>query len=120
MAACALEEAGIATVISGCAHDIVEHVGAPRFLFNDYPLGNGAGRPDDPQNQLETARLALRLVESATAPRTIEKSPFNWNGKSNWKRDYSNADLLSPVEIEERRRAFDKAKQDTPEKPKVS
>ena len=43
-----LEAAGIATVVMGCAKDIVEHVGVPRFLFSDFPLGNAAGRPNDP------------------------------------------------------------------------
>jgi hypothetical protein len=45
LAARALEASGIATVIMGCARDIVEHVGAPRLLFSDFPLGNGAGTP---------------------------------------------------------------------------
>lgn len=117
MAACALEEAGIATVISGCAKDIVEHVGAPRFLFNDFPLGNSAGRPNDPVSQLEIARLALKLVETASKARSTEQSPFEWTGKKNWKRDYSNADLLSKADIEERRKAFDQAKKDAPAKP---
>ena len=40
LAAHCLETAGIATVIMGCAKDIIEHVGVPRLLFNDLPLGN--------------------------------------------------------------------------------
>ena len=40
LAARMLEENGIATVVMGCAKDIVEHVGVPRFLFSDFPLGN--------------------------------------------------------------------------------
>ena len=47
----ALEEAGIATVVMGCAKDIVEHVGVPRLLFSDFPLGNAAGRPRDQESQ---------------------------------------------------------------------
>ena len=38
---------GIATVVMGCAKDIVEYVGVPRLLFSDFPLGNPAGRPKD-------------------------------------------------------------------------
>ena len=53
LAARALEEAGIPTVISGCAKDIVEHVGVPRLLFNNFPLGNGCGLPGDTTSQLE-------------------------------------------------------------------
>src|SRR5438067_1047541 len=54
----------------GCAKDIVEHVGVPRFLFSDFPLGNPAGRPNDPQSQAFTLELALRVLEAAPAPRT--------------------------------------------------
>src|SRR5262245_31029659 len=43
LAARALEASGIATVVMGCARDIVEHVGVPRLLFSDFPLGNAAG-----------------------------------------------------------------------------
>jgi D-proline reductase (dithiol) PrdB len=40
LAARYLEANGIPTVIMGCAKDIVEFAGVPRFLFNDFPLGN--------------------------------------------------------------------------------
>src|SRR5690606_27515825 len=63
----ALDAAGIATVITGCAKDIVEHAGAPRFLFNDFPLGNSAGRPHDPASQAETLERALQVLEAAPA-----------------------------------------------------
>jgi hypothetical protein len=43
LAARHLEENGIATVVMGCAKDIVEFVGVPRFLFSDFPLGNATG-----------------------------------------------------------------------------
>jgi hypothetical protein len=65
-----LEEGGIATVVMGCAKDIVEYVGVPRFLFSDFPLGNAAGRPKDPESQALTLALALSVLESAPAPRT--------------------------------------------------
>ena len=114
MAARALEAAGISTVIMACARDIVEHVGVPRLLFNDFPLGNGAGLPNDRLVQLEIARLAVELLSSAKRPRTTVQSPFAWNGAAGWKRDYSNAALLSAEEIAARRREFDKAKADAP------
>ncbi len=56
-AARALEAAGIATVIMGCARDIVEHVGVPRLLFNNFPLGNSAGLPDDWQRDYSNAAI---------------------------------------------------------------
>ena len=65
-----LEESGIATVVMGCAKDIVEHVGVPRLSFSDFPLGNAAGRPKDSKSQAFTLELALKVLETAPAPRT--------------------------------------------------
>ena len=117
LAANALEEAGITAVVSGCAKDIVEHVGVPRFLFNDFPLGNAAGPPNAPDMQLEIARLALNLAVTADGPRATQKSPFDWPGAEDWKKDYSNASLLSKEEIARRRQEFEQAKKDSPKKP---
>lgn len=110
LAARALEEAGIATVIMGCAKDIVEHVGVPRFLFSDFPLGNGAGRPHDEASQDETLRLALKLLEDATEPRRTVVSPLRWSEDTSWKQDYCNIALLSPDEIARRSAEFDRSK----------
>ena len=102
-----LEQAGIATVVMGCAKDIVEHAGVPRFLFSDFPLGNGAGKPNDRTSQRATLGLALDLLESATAARTTVQSPQIWSDDPSWKDDYSNAAKLTPAEIAERRAALD-------------
>ena len=112
LAARALEAAGIATVIMGCAKDIIEHVGVPRLLFNDFPLGNAAGRPNDQNSQKTLARKAVRLLSEATAPRTTVSSGLAWQGARDWKKDYSNAALLSPAELARRRAEFDKGKAD--------
>ena len=117
LAARALEAAGVSTVIMGCAKDIVEMVGVPRFLFNDFPLGNSAGLPNDPHSQLQIARLAVNLLITAKESRTTQKSPYAWSGSANWKMDYSNAALLSTEEIATRRREFDTAKANAPRKP---
>ena len=110
LAARALEASGIATVIMGCARDIVEYVGVPRLLFSDFPLGNSAGRPKDPESQALTLELALRLLESASAPRTTIQSPLRWSDDEDWKLDYSNIARLSPEEIARRRAEFDQGK----------
>jgi len=110
LAARVLEEAGVLTVILGCAKDIVEHVGVPRFLFSDFPLGNSAGIPGDIDCQQGLVYAAMKLVETAKAPRTTVQSPYKWPGNSQWKTDYSNPDKLSNEEIRRRRNAFDSAK----------
>jgi hypothetical protein len=110
LAARMLEENGIATVVMGCAKDIVEHVGVPRFLFSDFPLGNPAGRPKDRESQALTLDLALKLLERAPAPRTTVQSPLRWSNDAGWKRDYCNIELLSEAEIARRRQEFDSGK----------
>jgi hypothetical protein len=110
LAARLLEENGIATVVMGCAKDIVEHVGVPRLLFSDFPLGNAAGRPNDPESQDFTLELALRLLEAAPAARTTVQSPLAWSHDPDWKLDYCNIDRLTPEEIARRRADFDQQK----------
>ena len=95
----------------GCAKDIVEFVGVPRFLFSDFPLGNAAGRPKDPRSQAFTLELALRLLEAAPAGRTTLQSPLRWSDNPAWKLDYSNIERLSSEEIRRRREEFDRQKE---------
>jgi D-proline reductase (dithiol) PrdB len=110
LAARALESAGIATVVMGCAKDIVEYVGVPRLLFSDFPLGNPAGRPKDPASQRATLDFALDVLASAALPRTTAQSPLRWSSSPDWKLDFSNIARLSAAEIAHRRAEFDKQK----------
>ena len=110
LAARHLEANGIATVIMGCARDIVEHCGVPRFVWSDFPLGNSAGRPFDVESQALTLELALRLLEGAPAARTTVASPLRWTRDPAWKQKYLDAGKLSPDEIAERRKEFDVVK----------
>jgi D-proline reductase (dithiol) PrdB len=105
-----LEASGIASVVMGCAKDIVERVGVPRFVFSDFPLGNAAGRPHDLASQDATLGLALALLEAAPAARTTVQSPLRWSENSEWKLDYCNVARLTPDEIAGRRAAFDAGK----------
>jgi hypothetical protein len=97
-----LEAARIATVVVGAAKDVVEHVGAPRFLFSDVPLGNAAGLPGDVASQDLVVELALRLLADAVGPRTTVQTPLAWP-VAGWKRDYMNLEALTPDEIARRR-----------------
>jgi hypothetical protein len=80
-----LEEQGIPTVVFGCARDIVEHCGVPRFVFSDFPLGNPTGRPYDPASQRHVLELGLGLLETATGPRTTIQTPYVWSADTSWK-----------------------------------
>jgi D-proline reductase (dithiol) PrdB len=105
-----LEADGIPTVIMGCAKDIVEHCGVPRFLFSDFPLGNSAGRPHDADSQTATLELALRVLETAPGARTTVQSPLRWRDDASWKLDFNNMAKLTPEDIAERRKEFDVVK----------
>ena len=106
-----LEEHGIPTVVMGCAKDIVEHCGVPRFLFSDFPLGNSAGKPHDQASQDQTLELALKLLESAVGPRTTLQSPIRWNDDGSWKMDYYNLEQIGEVELTRRREEFARQKE---------
>jgi glycine/betaine/sarcosine/D-proline reductase family selenoprotein B len=106
-----LEANGIPTVVMGCAKDIVEHVGVPRFLFSDFPLGNAAGRPHDPDSQAATLELALRVLESAPAARTTVQSPLRWSDDASWKLDYLDLARIGADELARLRHEFDRQKE---------
>ena len=101
-----LEAHQIPTVIMGCARDIVENVGVPRFLWSDFPLGNSAGKPNDAVSQQQTLELALQLFESATGPRTTVTSPQTWSGNDDWKHDFLNVDALPAEKIAQLKAEF--------------
>ena len=106
-----LEAAGISTVLLACAKDIVEHCGVPRVMFSDFPLGNAAGKPNDPASQAATLELAFRTLESAPAARTTVQSPQRWSASHAWKQYYSNVALVSAQELARLRSENDRAKE---------
>jgi D-proline reductase (dithiol) PrdB len=111
LAARYLEANGIPTIIMGCAKDIVEHVGVPRFLFSDFPLGNPAGRPNDIESQAQTLAMALEVLEGATGPRTTRQSSIRWSDNPDWKLDYCNVERIAADELERRRQEFMRQKE---------
>lgn len=104
-----LEAGGIATLILGAAKDIVEHVGVPRLLFSDLPLGHAAGLPHDRASQDFTLELALRVLETAPAARTTVQSPLRWPGGDAWRDAYLNPARLSAAEREAARVAHERS-----------
>ncbi len=85
LAARHLEDNGIPTVLFGCARDIVEHCGVPRFVFSDFPLGNPTGRPGDLDMQRAVLQMGLDLLVSATVPGTTVEPPYVWSEDASWK-----------------------------------
>ena len=84
-------------MVIGSAKDIVEHCGVPRFVFSDFPLGNSACKPNDPESQLDTLWLALDTLETAQSPATTVQSPQIWSKDEKWKADFYSIANLSPA-----------------------
>ncbi len=104
-----LEAGGMPTVVMGCAKDIVESAGVPRFAFSDFPLGNGCGRPFDPESQRGVLGTALDLLETARAPRTTVQTPYRWAEDAAWKRDFYKLDM-TPEQLAHARSEMDSQK----------
>lgn len=98
----ALEDAGVATVVMGCARDIVEQAGVPRLLFSDLPLGNAAGLPWDVASQDATLAQALDLLESAPGPRTTATNTVRWP-HDRWKAAFMNPEGLGAEDLAAKR-----------------
>ncbi len=81
-----LEANGIPTVVFGCARDIVEYAGVPRFVFTDFPLGNCCGKPFDAAMQRHVVGMGLDLLETATGPTPTVQTPYVWGEDTRWKK----------------------------------
>jgi D-proline reductase (dithiol) PrdB len=103
-----LESHGIPTVVCGCAKDIVEYCGVPRFVFSDFPLGNAAGKPFDPASQAQVISLALERLVTATSPGQTVRNPEHWAATDAWKADYCNVEGLDAETSERLRSEFEK------------
>jgi len=66
------------------ARDIAASAGNPRQVFLNYPLGNPAGRPHDPENQRSVLRAGLKLLEDAERPGIIVDLPYTWSDSGEW------------------------------------
>jgi len=79
-----LEAGDISTVTYTNARDIAASAGNPRQIFLNYPLGNPAGRPHDPDNQRDVLRAGLKLLEEADKPGIIVDLPYVWSDNKAW------------------------------------
>ena len=99
-----LEQGGISTVTYTTARDIAAKAGNPRQIFLNYPLGNPAGRPHDPENQREVLRAGLKLLEEADRPGIIVDLPYVWSESTLWVNKFMTADQPFLSEEAEARR----------------
>ena len=79
-----LESRGIPTVTLTSAWSITASVKPPRSAFVDFPLGRTAGKPNDPEGQLDIAVRSLELFNGVSQPGEIVDLELDWNG-GDWK-----------------------------------
>lgn len=96
-----LESHGIITLIIGSAIDIVEHCGVPRYLHNDFPLGNPCGVPYDEAMQMKIIRQGLTLIEQAEQARTTQRTSYHFKDAA-WRQDYALIDDSNREELRQR------------------
>ncbi len=101
-----LETHGIPSVVMGCAKDIVEQAGVPRFYWSNFPLGHSAGKPHDIESQQATLAGALSLFDRATQPRTTVTNPQRWSANEAWQQDFMNVDLIPQAKLDQLRAEF--------------
>jgi len=99
-----LEEGGLSTVTFTNARDIAASAGNPRQIFLNYPLGNPAGRPHDPENQRDVLRAGLKLLEEADRPGIIMDLPYVWSESNLWIENFMTAEQPFLSEEAEARR----------------
>jgi hypothetical protein len=99
-----LEAGGISTVTYTNARDIGASAGNPRQVFLNYPLGNPAGRPHDPENQRNVLRAGLKLLEEADRPGIIVDLPYVWSESRAWMEKFMTAEQPFISEDAEARR----------------
>jgi len=61
------------------AWSITESANPPRAAYTDFPLGHTAGRPDEPEEQVELIRDALQLFSTIDTPGTIVPLDYSWH-----------------------------------------
>jgi len=108
-----LEKGGISTVTYTTARDIAARAGNPRQIFLNYPLGNPAGRPHDPENQRDVLRAGLKLLEDADRPGIIVDLPYVWSANDLWMKKFMTEEqpFLSEEAEARRQEALKKARE---------
>ena len=80
----AIEESGTPTMVMGSAFDILSAAWPPRTAFVNYPLGHQAGRPFDPEDQLQQVGDALKGLEQHTAPGQVNVLDAVWGDTTDY------------------------------------
>ena len=67
------------------ARSITAAANPPRAVYLDYPLGRTAGKPLDPDNQINVMRATLDAFALIDKPGAMVDLPFTWQADDAWK-----------------------------------
>lgn len=74
----AIEAAGVPTVIAMMYKQVADALRPPRVAYVRFPFGQPLGEPGNADQQRVIIEDALRLLDSATVPGTVEALPYRW------------------------------------------
>ncbi|MCY4518999.1 MAG: hypothetical protein OXB99_17345 [Acidimicrobiaceae bacterium] len=67
------------------ARDITRAAWPPRSAYLDYPLGRTAGRPHEPELNLQILRDTFAAFENLGVPGSMAHLPYRWSDSDRWK-----------------------------------
>ena len=80
-----IEQRGIPTLSMSSARSITAAVNPPRAVYLDYPLGRTAGKPNDPNNQMQIMQATLQAFANIQTPGQIVDLDQQWRTDDEWK-----------------------------------
>ena len=73
-----LEEGGLSTIMVTPMPCWAEKIGVPRTLAVEFPFGGTLGQPENPTQQMEIIRLALKTLAELDAPGGVVHATAVW------------------------------------------
>ena len=67
------------------ARDITRAAWPPRSAYLDYPLGRTAGKPHEPELNLQILRDTFAAFENLGVPGSMAHLPYRWSDTDRWK-----------------------------------
>jgi hypothetical protein len=83
-----IEAAGISTVTVTPMPYFTEALGVPRTVGVAFPFGHPLGHAGDRDEQMKVIGEALRVLQEAPGPGTVEHLPYEWSDFERWKTEW--------------------------------
>ena len=74
----AIESVGVPTVLVMMYRQVADALPSPRVCYVRFPFGVPLGEPGNADQQRVIVEDALRLLQHATEPGTLQELPYRW------------------------------------------